>query len=222
MRKNFTLLAVLFMCKSGIAQISTGDRIIKTSFDLGFTTQTTKQEPSTPPAGETTYRTGNASLGASFGKLTNSNTAVLYGLGVGYSSSKSIHGTGEASTRTIGLTPSVTLQKFYQIAPSIYYVPDASLGFTYQSGKSKSSHTSADKNVSVLGARAGITPLALGINLKKNMMLTLNAGRMGIEYSHTESKYEGSNQKVETNAFNVFANSNSWAVGLIFNLGKKS
>jgi hypothetical protein len=222
MRKNFTLLAVLFMCKSGIAQISTGDRIIKTHFDLGFATQTTKTNPSTPPAGETTYRMGNASVGASFGKLTSSNTAILYGLGLSFSSGKSIHGNESSTSRMVGVTPSVALQKFYPISPGIYYIPDASLGLTYQRGKNKNTSFSVDENINVLGVRGGITPFAVGINLKKNMMLTMNAGKMGIEYSHRETKYEGSTQKIITNGFNVFANSNSWAVGLIFNMGKKS
>lgn len=211
-----------FMCKSGIAQISSGDRIVKTFFDLGFATQTTTLNSPTTPPQKTTHRTSNASLGASFGKLTNSNTAVLYGLGISFSGGKSIHGSDDASTRMIGVTPSVTLQKFYQITPGIYYVPDASLGFTYQRGKTENSSFFVEEKTNVLGVRGAITPFALGINLKKNMMLTLNAGRMGIEYSHRESKYKSSNQETVTNSFNVFANSNSWAVGLIFNLGKKS
>jgi hypothetical protein len=65
-------------------------------------------------------------------------------------------------------------------------------------------------------------PLALSINLKKHMMLTLSVGRLGVEYIHAESKYEGSSQKGVTNTFQLVANSNLWAAGLIFNLGKKS
>jgi hypothetical protein len=222
MRKNFTLLMLVFMCKSGIAQISSGDRIVKTYFDLGFATQTTTLHSPTTPAQEATYRMGNASLGASFGKLSNSNTAVLYGLGISFSGGKNIHGSDDASARMIGVTPSVTLQKFYQITPGIYYVPDASLGVTYQRGKTKNSSFSAEEKTNVLGVTGAITPFAVGINLKKSMMLTLSAGRMGIEYSHRESKYKSSGQEAVTNSFSVFANSNSWAVGLIFNLNKKS
>jgi hypothetical protein len=139
MRKNFTLLMVLFMCKSGIAQISTGDRIIKTDFELGVITQTRKLDPLTYPDGTTKYRMANASLGASFGKLANSNTAILYGLGFMFFTAKSITASHETSGRTIGVTPSVTLQKFYQITPAIYYVPDAYLDFTYTRGKNKAS-----------------------------------------------------------------------------------
>jgi hypothetical protein len=223
MRKNFTLLAVLFMCKSGIAQISSGDRIAKTYFDLGFTTQTS-QVTSMPSSAKSTYRTGSVMLGASFGKLTNSNTAVLYGAGIGFASGKSLHGSGsEGTSTTIGISPSVTLQKFYQVTPGIYYMPDASLAFTYERGKDKSSSVAnSEQTTNTVRVRGGITPFSVGVNLKKSMMLTFNAGRLGIEYGHRKSGYEGSIHDRKTTFFNVQANSSSWAVGLLFNLGKKS
>jgi hypothetical protein len=218
MKRIYTLILLSFAITQGHAQLAAGDRILKTGFEFGYLTQKNEYDPASGPEIEASGRSVYGNFNVTTGKMVSNTTAVHYGVNFALNSSKSKNSNGTESTVTsVGVGPLVGVQKFYEIAPNIYYLPEASLGATYYRQKEDDFDPRG-----TLGVSGGISPFSVGVKVKRNMIVSLNMGRFGFNYNIYKNENDVTGDKTTNSSFAVFANSSSFSTGLIFLLNNKA
>lgn len=220
MKQLIILLFVALICKPVLAQYSKGDKILRTNFEISLGSHRNQVYVLNNPTSEATTKGFAASFGGFYGSMRSSNTALLYGLDLTIAAEKSEDENGDvAKGRSIGVNPIVSLQKFYQVAPNLYYMPQASFGLSYKRTRSSSPGYPANDEISTQKSLGiGVTPFSVGFQVKSRMMILFNVGRGSLSYSSYEAGRQNSDRRVDNNGVVLAFNSNSFSTGLIFKL----
>ena len=220
-----TAALILFSLLSYCSHGQTEQLVLKSSFDLTINSAESKIMLN---GNTTTVANGTFLSFTSFngiGKLKNNKNLFYYGIILSFVNGISKdQNNSKTKAFQYGFGIQIGKQKFFEIAPTIYYIPSINFNLIFSMEKDVSYfYPNNDLIKQMFYCSINLMPFSIGFKIKKNLMTTLNMGQLGIYFNKLTEKRENSGNisKGVSNIFSVSANSNQFSIGLIFFLNSK-
>lgn len=194
--------------------------VFKSGFDFNIGTSTSETITN---GTQTNLGSGNGihfTFTNSIGKFKNEKDLVYYGLVLGLDHGVSKDANNQKSTvRNIITGVVVGKQKFIELAPKLYYLPEVFLLFTYTRGRNSSDfYPDNDQIGNQFFKSINLIPFGVGFKIKPNLMTNFSIGNIGASYTYSIQRREnsGNDVKLKNTAFQLKANSSVFEIGLIY------